>query len=57
MSSEMDLPEIRFSRKGPIKDQGAEIFMKIRPLRILWEAFKITAPSCTVVGYLDPNSQ
>ncbi len=51
LSNEMDPAQIRFIRLVVIKEWGAEIFRKIRLSPMLWEPFKVTAPSSTAVGY------
>ncbi len=47
----MNLAEIRVIRKVVIKEWGAEVFWKIGPSPILWEPFKDSATSRTVIGY------
>jgi hypothetical protein len=54
LSSEVDLAEIRLIRYVVIKERGSEVFRKIR---LSPQPFKVTAPSCTVIGNQAPNCQ
>ncbi len=53
----MGLAEKKFIRLVVIKEWGAEVLRKTYPPLILWEPFKVTAPSQTVIDNWEPNWQ